>query len=894
MKNILTSLTITLCFLFASMSNAQNILVINNGYGPFDCVQSAAGASANFTDCHFTTLATCAPNFSAYDIIMVQSTYGSMNSTIINDLIAFLQAGGSVYFQGDIMANNNCSSALVSSSEANINDLLAGIGIIGTITLNCDLSVVTSDSITYSNTNPCLPSSYETTFNTGGLMTGSGLDSATTGSIGIGVVQAYYETGYGGILGIGSEYFSSGNLNGWCTPQSGQSVWDHMTTSSLGGGSYAADFVADNVCNGSAVIFTNNTPSPTPGPSFEWDFESDGTIDDNTQNPSHIYPTDGIYDATLIVIDPSGCNDTLTKQIIINPIPNVGFTYNTACLGSVTQFTDTTAIGVAWDWDFDNGNIANTPNPTTIYNTAGGYDVNLIVTSDSGCVDSTQITITVSNNPTADFSVITACPNSSSSFTDNSIAPNPIAGWSWIFVNGTSTIQNPTNIYTAGGLSTATLLVTDINGCKDSSSLNINIPYNPTADFSFNSACLGDAITFTDNSNISSGNITNWDWAFGDGNTSTTQNPTNNYIASGLYNTILTITSDSGCTDTITNQVTVNALPIANFSFNNPCEGNVTSFTDQSQTNINSWQWSFGDGQTSTNQNPSNLYAASGSFNTELVVQDNNGCTNTLSQTVAVNPAPDVSFDSIQSGCAPLFVNLFGNSTSTIAIWNWDLGNGTTSSNQNPSLTYNNDGSYDISLTVTDNNGCTNTLTKPNYIKVYPTPIVDFSYSPFELDEYQTEVNFSDLSYFNIASWNWNFGDGFTSTYQNPIHDFGEAGTYNVSLDITNTWGCVNSISQVIEIKPVASLYVPNAFTPYDGDNMNDVFKAVGRNMNKFNLTIYDRWGEKLFEADNINKGWDGTFNGNLVPNDVYVYKIKAEDELGERYNLIGRVTLVK
>lgn len=582
---------------------------------------------------------------------------------------------------------------------------------------------------------------------------------------------------------------------------------------------------------------------------------------------------------------------------VVNP-PTANFSVPNACFGTSTTFNNTSIANsgtiTSNDWKFGDGGTSAVISPTYIYPNTGNYSVELIVENSYLCADSITKTVNIFNPFVADFIADTVCANTVTSFTDVTVSGSQLTNWDWDFGNNiTSTLQNPTNGYPQGGNYTVSLQVTDANGCVDDTTMQIVVDYLPQPSFSSNQVCLGDSTVFTDNSSVTGSTITDWNWVFGDGNNiNNIQNPAHVYANSGTYNATLTVSSAEGCSGVVSNMVTVNALPTATFIFNSPCEGNATNFTDQSQTNITTWLWNFGDSQNSNQQNPSNLYAASGNFDVELVVQDANGCIDTTIQTVAVNPAPDVSFDSLQSGCVPLLVSLIGSSTSIITNWNWDLGNGSTSTNQTPNLTYNNAGSYDVSLTVTDNNGCTNTLLQPNYINVYPNPIADFLVNPTDANEYDPTIQFTDLSQFATV-WNWTLGDGATSNNTNPIHTYAGAGTYPVTLFVETIHGCKDQITKEVIIKPVFSFYVPNAFTPNDPDAINDSFKGFGVNIDEFNMMIFDRWGEKIFETSYLEEGWNGTYNGEQVPNDVYVYKIKLRDILGKNHDYIGRVSVV-
>ncbi len=319
----------------------------------------------------------------------------------------------------------------------------------------------------------------------------------------------------------------------------------------------------------------------------------------------------------------------------------------------------------------------------------------------------------------------------------------------------------------------------------------------PSAAFSGSptSGCAPLTVNFTDES---TGDITAWDWDFGDGGSSTAQNPSHEYTSGGTYTVALTVTGPGGSdTETKTNYITVNVAPTTDF-VGSPTSGTeplTVDFTDQSTNNPTSWDWDFGDGGTSTAQNPSHEYTAAGTYTVTLTAT--NACGSdieTKTDYITVDPclAPVADFSgSPTSGDYPLMVNFTDLSTNSPTSWDWDFGDGGTSTAQNPSHEYTAAGTYTVTLTAT--NACGSDVeTKTDYITVTEPPcdppVADFSGSPTSGD-YPLTVNFTDLSTNSPTSWDWDFGDGGTSTAQNPSHEYTAAGTYTVSLTATNSCG---------------------------------------------------------------------------------------------------------
>ncbi|MES2287101.1 MAG: PKD domain-containing protein [Bacteroidota bacterium] len=247
----------------------------------------------------------------------------------------------------------------------------------------------------------------------------------------------------------------------------------------------------------------------------------------------------------------------------------------------------------------------------------------------------------------------------------------------------------------------------------------------PVANFNFTDSCLNNPMDFIDSSTVSSGSIASWSWDFGDGNLNTFQNPSNAYIYPGTYSVILIVTTNNGCKDTVVKTVVVNPLPTAQFSASNVCDGNVVSFNDLSTIssgNIQSFQWDFGDGSIlANNQNISHVYSSAGSYNVKLLVVSSFGCSDSITKTSIVSPNPLVNFTaSPVMGCEPLCVSFMDSSfiaTGAIVQWLWNFGDGSPASySQNPYNCYGS-GFYDVSLTITSDNGCAATLTKTQCIE---------------------------------------------------------------------------------------------------------------------------------------------------------------------------------
>jgi PKD repeat protein len=675
-----------------------------------------------------------------------------------------------------------------------------------------------------------------------------------------------------------------------------------------------ASFTATSVCINNPTQFTDlSTGGAT---SWSWNFGDGNTS--TQQNPSNTYAAAGNYTVTLVVTSsPGGCTNTISQPVTVYAQASANFSATTVCVNTpATQFTDLSTGASTWSWNFDDPasgplNTSALQNPSHVYSTAGNYSVTLIVASGQGCADTIVIPVTVNPKPAAAFNVSMVCFNNPTVFTDQS-GGNPVQ-WDWDFGDtppATSNLQNPSHTYYAPGTYTATLIVTNASGCKDTIQQVVTVNPLPMANFSSNTVCFGNPTCFTDLSTISSGNVTGWSWNFGDpsspNNISNLQNPCHVFTAPGNYVVILTATSNNGCQSTTNLPVIVNSLPVASFTAPAVCLNANTVFNNTS-TNSSSWYWDFGDGGNSTLQNPIHVYQGFGTYVVTLIASSSAGCLDTVIDTLTVYALPVVNFksDTVCFGKPSSFTDLSIVPLGTVGAWNWNFGDpasgaNDTSSLQNPVHVFSAPGTYTVTLTVTSNNGCVSTLSMQ--AMVYALPNADFSYDPASPLQLADLAEFTDLSSGGASQWNWWFGDDSTAASQNPTHLYGDTGVYIITLAIVDNHGCVDTIQKPLEVADY-TFYIPNAFSP-NGDGRNDFFFGVGIGIREYEMWIFDRWGNRIFYCTKqglpqmIPCLWDGKvdsgFSDTKVQEDVYVWKVRLINIFDKEFNYVGTVTAVR
>lgn len=687
-----------------------------------------------------------------------------------------------------------------------------------------------------------------------------------------------------------------------------------------------AAFSNTNVCNGSATLFTDNSTIPTGSISgWVWDF-GDGSPLNTSQivTGGHTYDSAGISNTTLIVSNSAGCADTITKPVEVYYNPVAGFSYSDVCLKDTMYFTntsyvDTSASIATYLWVFGDGSAtSNLQNPSHYYTASGTYMVTLVTTTSDLCSDAANFSVKVFDPPTAFFTAGNTCLIDSALITNTSVNPvmGTLASWSWDFGDGTplnSTVWSPAHLYANPGNYQITLITLSSNlGCPDTLQDSITVFPMPAANFGFIDVCLNETMNFNDSSTVSIGTITGWAWDFGD-NTApvTVQNPNHIYANPGTYIITLIASTNNNCKDTVLKTAVVHPLPVAQFSSENVCDGDTVLFNDLSTIlttdTIQTWAWDFGDASPFiTNENTSHLYAGPGSYAVQLLITTAFGCSDSITKTSVVNPNPFVDFIGRDTtmGCEPLCVTFEDYSTIVTggnAIWLWDFGDGSPS-NPSPNINhcYTSDSVFSpypltVSLTVTSDSGCVTVGSKNNYIIVYPNPSANFTVQPEVTTIVDPVISIIDAST-GTNFWNWNFGDLDTASINNPQpHTYTDTGTYIITLITSTLYNCLDTAYQTIIIEPDFVFYIPNSFTPNE-DGINDSFSGKGIFIKKYELKIFDRWGNMIFFSDDMNKVWDGTANhgSEIAQEDVYIYSFVIEDYKKGKHAYKGIVTLVR
>jgi gliding motility-associated-like protein len=492
------------------------------------------------------------------------------------------------------------------------------------------------------------------------------------------------------------------------------------------------------------------------------------------------------------------------------PVANFTSNVTAGCAPLVVNFQDlSTGSPKFWNWDLGNGQLSNLQNPVGVYQTPGTYTVTLVVRNANGTHGVTKTNyITVYPSPLWDFisDKTIGCEPSTIQFSDRSIdTAGSIVKWQWDFGDGgTSTVQNPSHLYSNTGFYTVSLKVTSSTGCTSQGGKYryVRIVSGVTPDFTetTDSVCSAPFTVNFLNQTSGPGTLT-YSWDFGNGNTSTAANPVATYNAAGNYNVRLIAQSEYGCADTAIKVVNIKGASTTFTAVDSACVAAAINFQNTSTPAPISSRWVFGDGSASTQINPAKRYNTPGTYTVKLYNQYAH-CSDSTSKQVLILNYPPVDFTAnVQTSCkGPLTVQ-FQDLSPNAATWQWDFGDGQQSNQRNPTHTYTTYGNYDVRLTITTPFGCGNSKVRFAFIKIQK-PVVN-------IDNVPTggclPFNFSPVanvvSLDAITSFDWSFGDGGTASGRNVTHTYVDSGTYTVKLVVTTAGGCKDSVSVVNAVK---------------------------------------------------------------------------------------------
>jgi gliding motility-associated-like protein len=640
--------------------------------------------------------------------------------------------------------------------------------------------------------------------------------------------------------------------------------------------------VDQNITLTSSSTFTNLI--------FSW--AGPASFTSNLQNP--VIPTPSVSqsgDYTLTVTDPNGCINSGIAQVTVSALPVVSFAVGSYyCENAPMVFNAAATSGATtFSWSGPNGFSSFLQNPVIQTASVGNTGVYTLVATHGPCTASNTRSVTVTPLPSATAQVNNPlCETNSMSLTVNVSAGVNAFQWTGPvnFLKYGQHVRRDSCIISYSGIYTAS--VTDNYGCSNTATIAAVIYTNPVIFAPPVTVCLRERAV------IKAAGAATYTW-----NAPGFQFNGDSLVIASATNTktlVYTVTglSENGCKAVTTTSVDTRPLPAPTATI---LPGTTLCVNNQFTVNVSGGErwllWGPNDlhleGKTIHFTATSDL--ASGIYT--VVALDHAGCAGMLDTALKVNPLPDGVLKGNMSGCVPLCAD-YGlsrtNASSVVATWStakksW--------SGENFSNCFQVAGIHTVTGHFTDTvTGCKNTI--DFFISVFPKPVADFSYSPDVPTENGDPVVFTNMSVGDeLEKFSWYFinNSGYSSHSINASYLFETEGNYPVVLVTSNKWGCKDTIIKSIHVDPDFTVFVPNIFTP-NKDEHNDVFIPVVRGVSVANLSIFDRWGAKLFQTSKTGEGWDGTYMDEDCKNDVYIWKIVLRSIHGELKQLNGHVTI--
>ena len=567
-------------------------------------------------------------------------------------------------------------------------------------------------------------------------------------------------------------------------------------------------------------------------------------------NPLVINP--GVAASYTVTGTTAGCSSSAVGTVTANPIPVVTVNNPVVCAGIAATMTASGATSYLWSTGFNADPLTINPAVAASYTVTG---------TSLGCSSTALATVTVNPLPVIGVNSPVVCQGLAATLTATGAV-------SYLWNTGSNAnplVINPAIAanYTVTGTSAA--------GCTGTAVANVSITLLPVITVNAPAICLGQAATLT----ATGGATLTWSNGVTARSITVSPNATTTYTVAD---------NTPGCSGSATGTVTVNQPPVIGANSATICLGQPASLL---ATGAATYVWS--------NGSVANPLSVSPPTTTTYTVIGTNaaGCKDTTTTTVVVNQPPVVMATS-DTICPGINATLTASAVSTggAVTYLWSNGDVTASTIVNPQTP----GIAQYIVTGKDANGCTGTAV--GKVTVYKTPIANFDASPNPGIVSSPIITFTDQSSSDVNYWFWSFGDGDTlmPNTKSPVHTYPFVETtYNVTLIVHNAGMCFAQIVHQIVIGPEYSFFIPNAFTP-DGDGINDTFFGKGKGIIEYELMIFDRWGNFIFYADDIDKGWDGKANGgaDVAQQDVYVWKVALKDVFNKKHNFIGTVTIVR
>ena len=653
------------------------------------------------------------------------------------------------------------------------------------------------------------------------------------------------------------------------------------------------NFIAPSVCDGDTTRFSNLSMIDSGSiVAWKWDF-ADG-FGSSVKTPKYRYSGYADRMVQLVAISNFGCSDTFSKLVRVHPVPKSDFTFSNVCAGDSFTFISKSLLygdtlkSLLWSFGKTDSIVKH------IIPSWGSHPVSLAIETIHGCKASKQDSARVFPLPKPSFSVAAACLNLPQVFKSVSGIPQgTISNYRWNFGDGTTAATAaPVHTYLSSGNYTVTLLLTSDKGCKDSISAPVKVFPAAWPVFAVNNHCFGDSLRSLA-SVYGTGTPKLFKWFTGDGDSLAGASFRHIYKTPGTYQVRLSVRTDSGCVRDSMANVIVNPKPLVAFAVKNPCQDDSLVFTDQSTIITGSLgvaQWRFTGSADATGSPVKRTFAPAGNGFATLRHTSDKGCKDSLTQPYTAFDKVIVDY-TVSDVCleeTSQFTNLSRSGVAPTAI-QWEFGDGIKSPVSNPGYRYKIAGNYTTRLNFTTLPGCVYSGSRSTTVNPKPKPL--FSNDPDQGTIVNPNITFTDQSTGADTVW-YKFSTGFSTNLRNFTKALPDSGIFTITQYVSTMFGCKDSFSKQIVIQYMYTQHVPTAFTP-DGNNLNDGFGPQGMGIKWYSMKIYSRWGEKIYETRE-SKPWTGLYQGQPVPEGVYVVLLEIKDYKGKNHYYKGSLQLLR
>lgn len=661
-----------------------------------------------------------------------------------------------------------------------------------------------------------------------------------------------------------------------------------------GGGGDVASFNASTECQGNQTSFVSTSTSASNTiVEWNWDFNNDGDFSDASgANVNAILSGFGSITVGHQIITDVNDTTVVTQVVTVYPLAAASFTASSECAGNPTSLVSTSSVSsgsiVSYAWDLDNDGAfddATGPNANPNFGGAGTYTVGLEVITDNGCVTDIYQSVTVHPNPVVDFTFTDVCIGDSTQLDAiGNVTTGSISSYDWDLDEdgdfNDASGASIAHLFTSPGTFIVGVQVTTDQGCTASVSHVVTVSPLPVIIFDAENVCAGQEVQFINNSINQVGTIT-YDWDFGDGDTSNETDPKHTFDNAGTYNVTLTGTNSYGCTSTGSLNVVIYPVPSAGFTATDVCFNETTVFTNTTATNgavIAAYFWNFGDNDGSSVIEPNHAYASPGAYPVELIVSSVQGCMDTATAIVNVWDLPQpliYSSTSVFGFCdgdnIDLFVNLEGDET---AFWSTgEFGS---------SITIDTGGYYHV--LVEDTNGCQGGHTVT--VDLWPLPVLAVS------NDTSVSLGYDvPLWVTGAESYEWSPSTYLDDPFSSTPTSISPLATTTYTVTGTSAFGCMSSTEVTITIEPDYTFEPSNVITPNDNGKNDTWFVQNLELYDDCDIVVVNRWGNEVFSSRGYSTPWDGTYEGEPLPEATYYYIVKCD---GTEKIYKGPITLLR